>query len=320
MNFFSVKNRSFFAFFITTVFSSFSLIAAEQNNTFFTSPLTESTWNFTCEFDFVQDANGKKFILKYPRSTEHAISDALGAKIGKDVGVNINDVKIFPPKDPSISSVDKHPLSVKTLHTVVPGEEVNSTSYANIWIKDPYHKDYLHNLALHKDLCKIVALDIYLDNWDRHNRNFFYDKQNKKFYAIDMDMILKDGRHNFDRRPTQTISFVKTLNKDNLSRAEKNALRQVNKTLHKLTSQYPPEKLQSTRMELAQEAHYTYNPSEQQKFNNLTEYNFKETQKLQVLLKTFDLAVKPISTHLILKHMAKPSRAAENSFWETMHS
>ncbi len=263
----------------------FSLIAAEQNNKFFTSPLTKSnTQNHIRRIDFVQDANGKKFILKYPRHTEHAIAEALAAKIGKDVGVNINDVKICSPRDPAISSVDEYPSCAKTLHTIVPGKEVNNTSYANITIQNPLGKKALHSLTLHKDLCKIVALDIYLDNWDRHNSNFFYDQQSNTFYAIDMDMILENDRNKFERCATQTINFVKRLNKDNLSEAEKNALRRVNKTLHKLTSQYPPEKLQSTWMELAQEVHYKCHHSEQQRFNNLTEYNFKETQKLQKLL------------------------------------
>ncbi|HEX4068766.1 MAG TPA: hypothetical protein VHX42_01585 [Candidatus Babeliales bacterium] len=318
MNFLT-KNRSSIAqsvFFVAHLFLVTSLCASEKNNTFFTAPLTTRFQRGNVKF--VKDAHGKEFVVKYPCSTKHAIQDALGAQIGESVGININSVKIFP-YDPSSTNQNSH--EVTTLHTVVPGKENTENTYIYGGLRD---QDNLKSLTYHKDLCKIAALDIYLDNWDRHNGNLFFDEKKNKYHAIDMDRTLESHRF-YGIRPNllsnQALDFIKNLDKNTLSQAEENALKKVNKTLHKLTSSYPPKTLQNKRTQLAKEVHHEYSKLEQQKFNELTEYNFQKIKNLQNILSHLHEPIySPTSVHYILKHIAKPSKTAQNSFWETMHS
>ena len=341
MNTPQIKNKSILglqALFIATILfvTNFTFgINKDTNTPFFTAPL--KTTNKRGRVDFVEDADGKKFILKYnTRGVEYAIHDTLGATVGQSVGVNINSVKIFPPQDTSISSVDRFPTMVKTLHTHVPGEQVCNieTMQKDIYIQGGLtHMDNLNSITKNKKLRKKAALDTYLDNWDGHIVNLFYDKDNDQFYAIDMDMIfcrnkdflLSSGARRFLKFRKKYAQF---------SVEEKQALASVNKNLEKLTSEYPPEKLYDKRTEIAKEAHHTYNASEQEKFRTLIEHNFKETKRLQVLLnnivndtdvKSFQILPhtiykKPISTHFIFKNMAKPSKIAEQNFQQTMNS
>lgn len=337
MNTMKLKNQSFLSLqallLVTSLFvTSFIL----SNNTsahkpFFTNPL--KTNDSFRGIDFVEDANGNKFVLKYPRSPEHAIQDALGAKVGNSVGININQVKILPPHDESINSVDRFPEKTKTLHTLVPGDRI--AWYENLDIQNGLTKSStLQSLTTHKDLCKIVALDIYLDNFDRHSSNYSHDKTNNRFYAFDMDMIFRASyyeAHKIETTPegkttiypndllaTKTYNFVKNLKTSQLSPEEENALRRINKTLKQLTYQYPAEKLYNDRTELAAQAHYTYNNSEQQRFHDLVQYNFEETKRLEKLLDR--ITYKQPNVHDILKHMAKPSNIAQQNLWQTMNS
>jgi hypothetical protein len=250
--------------------------------TFFTPPLQEI--KFVKRIIFVEDAAGKKFILKYPRSPNHALNDALGAKIGEFIGVNINHVKIFPPQDPSLSSVDKFPHQIKTLHTLVPGNEVRQLPNIQVTIKSGLkNKSKLRNITKHKDLYKIVALDIFLNNADRHNGNLFYDLDNDHFYAIDMDAIY----YRQHLLATIAYEFIEGLHRKKLSLKEKNILRNIYKILQKLISYYPPEELCNLRKSLAEQAHHQYTESEQEHFKNLVEHNFHEVERLQRLLNRF---------------------------------
>ena len=61
-----------------------------------------------------------------PPNAQHS----LGAHVGKALGININDVQIFPPHEPSLSSVDIWPDQMKTLHAFVPGTEIRKMSKA----------------------------------------------------------------------------------------------------------------------------------------------------------------------------------------------
>lgn len=253
-----------------------------QADDFFTPPLQQ----IRCfnRIIFVEDAHKKQFVLKYPRNPNCAVNDALGSVVGKFIGTHINDVKIFPPQSPSLNSVDKYPTKIKTLHTVVPGNEVRKMRDALGYfsIKTGLNtKAKLRKIIKHKDLCKIIALDIFLNNGDRHNGNIFYDKDSNRFYAIDMDAIFRKKR----LLAIKARKFIEDLNTKKLSCQEKIALKKLSQALRALMKQYPPKTLCLLKNSLAAAAGYTYPESEQKTFRKLVGYNFQKLQQLQKLLK-----------------------------------
>src|SRR5579862_6681340 len=229
---------------------------------------------------FVEDANGKKFILKYPRTPDNALHDALGAYVGKALGININDVQIFPPHEPSLSSVDIWPDQMKTLHAFVPGTEIRkmTKSLKYFTLKGGLcTKIKLENITKHTDLYKIMALDIFLNNADRHNGNIFYDEINNHYYAIDMDALFsKKGLI-----ATRAGNFIKNFDKKRLSQKEKAVLKKLQIFLDHLMAEFPPERLCELKKELAAQAQYKYTELEQNTFQKLIEYNFSELKRLQ---------------------------------------
>jgi hypothetical protein len=249
---------------------------------FFTPPL-QQTRCFN-RIIFVEDAQGNQFVLKYPRNPNCAVNDALGAIVGKFIGTSINDVQIFPPQTPSLSSVDKYPHKIKTLHTLVPGNEVKKLRdvLGYFSIKTGLTtKEKLRNIVKYKDLCNIIALDIFLNNGDRHNGNIFYDKENNRFYAIDMDAIFRKKR----LLAVKAHKFLEHLNTKKLTYQEKTALKNLSQALHALIKQYPPKTLCLLKKSLAAEAGYTYPKSEQKAFRKLVEHNFEKIKQLQKQLK-----------------------------------
>ncbi|HLW72927.1 MAG TPA: hypothetical protein VKR54_02670 [Candidatus Babeliales bacterium] len=277
-------NNPYVCLVIQLCFTTVTFTSEQQSasNVFFTLPFKQ----IACvkRVIFVEDANNQKFILKYPRSPNHALNDALGAHVGESIGTNINHVKIFPPHDSSLSSVDRFPDQIKTVHTLVPGNELKKLGNINNKIKIKsglINKSKLKNLTKHKDLYKIMALDIFLNNWDRHNSNLFYDIENDHFYAIDMDAIFCRQR----LLATTACNFIKSLHKEKLSPEAKIALIQLYKNLQHLMVHYPPEKLCELKKNLAAEAHYAYSESDQETFQNLVEHNFHELQRFLRRLK-----------------------------------
>jgi hypothetical protein len=229
---------------------------------------------------FIEDANGKKFILKYPRTPNNALHDALGAHVGKVIGININDVQIFPPDEPSLSSVDIWPDQMKTVHAFVPGTEIRKMSKALKYFTlkgGLTTKIKLENITKHTDLYKIMALDIFLNNADRHNGNIFYDEDNDHYYAIDMDALF--SRKGF--LATRAGNFIKNFDKKRLSQKEKTVLKNLSRFLTYLMAEFPPERLCELKKELAEKAQYDYTKLEQETFKKLIEYNFIELKRFQ---------------------------------------
>jgi len=320
VNVLHTKNQSFMTqslFFAAHLFVAAFLHAAD----FFTGPLTTiSALKHGKDVFLVKDAEGKKYILKYNTksswdapNTEPSIHETLGAKVGMDIGININNVKLIPACDTSLQSVDINPHVTKTLHTVVPGKEVNHLTLpypVNIQLSAGNATQNLQSLTRHRNLCQIAALDIYLDNWDRHNGNLFFDETTNQFYAIDMDWIFNqiynfsNNTHDTDADKT-VYSFVTNLlqsfqhkpfqcdvlathihqllhnvKPEELTPQEMNALREVNAVLQKLQSTYTPRKLFNVWMDIAQQANYTYSIQKQQYIRYLIAYNYCEITKV----------------------------------------
>lgn len=312
---FSKKNRSSVTqslFFATHLFLASSLVADVS----FTEPLTHVATLGQTIF-LVKDAQNKQFVLKYNTkinsytpTAEPSIHEMLGAKIGLAANININDVAIFPAHDTSLQSIDTYPHLTKTLHTVVPGKEVGDGTMS--CYLDLYgaltSKQNLHSLTFHQDLCKIVALDIFTSNIDRHNYNLSFDDAKNEYHAFDMDYIfynVYDIPNNdnttyipknvtaliqFFAKPlslflaTNVYHFLKEIDPQQLSYNEIDALKIINTTLEKLQSAYPPKKLYAEWMSIAQQAHYSYSNEKQQCIRYLIAYNHVEVTKIRAQL------------------------------------
>lgn len=89
---------------------------------------------------------------------------------------------------------------VATLHAVVPGSMVKdcpSWDHLNIRQRqigktgEGLSRDIVKSMSQHADLPGIVALDTMGGNCGRHNKNYFYDAQTRRFYVIDMGGFYK---------------------------------------------------------------------------------------------------------------------------------
>jgi len=267
----------------------------------FTPPFTITGLANTTTF-FIDDAHQHHFVLKYhPRGPKRAIHDALGAYIGKSIGLNINEVELFAANNPfnelfnDINPLKETHIGITTLHTLVPGKAIREIKSMDkgICIKRGIRKEKtLRNLIQYSELCDIIAFDIFVDNTDRHNGNLFFDTQTGLFYAIDLDHGFKSAftlaytphEYDFVTVATRTYRFIKTLKKVDLSHQEIAALKRVLQTLQLLIDLYPPTTAFNEWMLLAQKANVTYNPREQEKIMKYLEYNASEVQKLIILL------------------------------------
>lgn len=267
----------------------------------FTPPFT-ITGSATQTAFFLCDSDDNEFVLKYhPRGIKRAIHDALGAYIGKSIGIHINAVEVFSPHDPftaqfqHINPLPPSQFGVITLHSRVPGIQVKHIKHLNeeIYIKRGLcKKQHLQNITHYMQLCDIDALDIFTDNTDRHNRNIFFDAATDSFYAIDMDHSFKSAfalidiphEYEFDTLATRAYDFLKTVKKGKLSKQEIKALKQVKQTLQKLAQLYPPAALFDEWMAVAHKADYIYKPREQRKIRKYLEHNARQVERLIELL------------------------------------
>jgi hypothetical protein len=317
MNIIQVQNKRFIAvktFFVAILLSAACFVDARvrvANPTGFTyrEPLfIDSNKTPLLSFNhvaFVQDSNKITFVIKCYADAEHAIHEALGAYVGASLGMRINKVKIIPPH---MRCVGKDDDCVATIHTCVPGKEVEYIDNMNsrIDIKGGLTcSQHLQCLVEHDELCSIVALDIFLDNFDRHNGNLFFDAQTNHFYAIDMDRILWSALHfpnmiqpledgwdikEVSNLATNAYNYLITLSSEQLSPQEMRALDHVRDWLNKLLDKYPSLTLFDLWMSLAQEATYVYIPVKKQYIKNLVDYNYCQVQSVIAQLDTLVVA------------------------------
>jgi hypothetical protein len=267
----------------------------------FTPPLTV-TGNIDKTTFFLQDANQHEFVLKYhPRGPQRAIHDTLGAYIGASINLRINKVEIFSQTNPCYTnfllinlSAPLH-KSITTLHTRVPGNAIRSDKKRDeeIYIKKGLCKEkHLQTLCEHKELCDIVAFDIFIDNMDRHNGNLFFDPKTGHFYAIDMDHAFNAAyalpytikEYSFITLATRAYEFISMLKK--LSPDETKVLRRLAHILKKLSALYNAESLFIEWMHIAEKAHFSYSPRQQAKIRKYLKYHLSHVKRLIELIET----------------------------------
>ena len=251
---------------------------------------------------FLTDAAGKQFVLKYhPRGPRRAVHETLGAYIGKSIDLHINEVEIFAPHHSfntlfsEINPMNSSQNGITTLHSRVPGQAVRTIKKMNaeICLKCGIRKEKtVENIIQYKELGDIIAFDIFIDNTDRHNGNIFFDKKTGHFYAIDMDhgfksavtLVYTPHDYDFDTVATRTYKYIKTLKKSRLSAAHIQALKQVERTLRKLATLYPPAILFAEWMLLAEKASVFYTVRDQEKIKKYLTYHAHAVQHLITLL------------------------------------
>lgn len=246
---------------------------------------------------FLEDTIQQKFVLKAygDDQKEEAVCEYLGAFIGASVGVPLNKVKIV--LGGSLLAEINNGASLATLHTFVPGKELCK------WFEVAPHgiilkgglisEQHLNCLSLSNDLCHIMALDIFLNNKDRHHENCFIDEENNRYYAIDMGDIFLSMRKipNVDHRMSyemyqnlstmitqervvalDTYHFLNSLDKP-LSVFQKKALHRVHFILQDLIILYPAEKILNMWVAIAMQTGYVYTEYKKRYLGLLLEWN-----------------------------------------------
>lgn len=205
----------------------------------------------------LQHINGKKFIIKQEQRKSlrgHLIvaKEKLGVEVARSINVNTNNV-LSIPKNQSFPGKAKC-AGPATLHTFVPGFKVSTLPKElksfKIWIQQPVKpsvpkdqwgltRKVITNMAQHPDLPRIVALDTFIANADRHRGNFFYDPKSDHYFVIDLESSFGKNLASYACKLMKT--FIN--NNTSLSRAELEALHLYGATLKKLIKLHTPEQL-----------------------------------------------------------------------------
>jgi hypothetical protein len=186
------------SFILTGILFFFSIISAQPSFVDIENGKTEliNTQEMRfCWISFVK-VNGKKFLVKQKKPLNKllgVVRDAITAAVAESFGI-AHQVDIIPAgmRFPGKKRVDWP----ATIHTIAPGKMIKgqNSAYNRLAIKQAdigFQPDMMGWMAKHESLIKIVALDTFLCNHDRHRGNLFYNQATKSFCAIDMDSAFK---------------------------------------------------------------------------------------------------------------------------------
>lgn len=206
----------------------------------------------------LEDKNGDRFIVK--QDTRNVlywhltvVRDMLGAFIAESADIPANRVDLIPAYCEFIGKRNAHLPA--TLHTLAPGIMVKNLPKSlrkfDVYIHQSLKKGIakkqrglnrlvLQGMATHPDLPKIVALDTFIANGDRHRQNFFYDPETNRYSAIDLESSFKMDLAAF------ACKFISSLTRDEdpiLSDEEVHGLKVYRKVLKQLIKLHTPESL-----------------------------------------------------------------------------
>ncbi len=152
-----------------------------------------------CYVSFVS-VDGTVFLVKQKRTVGQLISavhDALAAYIAQSIDAHLaHKVAIIPAFKKFPGKIyDDWPA---TIHTLASGATIKEkrSPYNKMNIKqalEGFRRSMIPWMAKHHQLVKIVALDIFLCNHDRHRGNLFYNANTDRFCAIDMDLLYQQN-------------------------------------------------------------------------------------------------------------------------------
>lgn len=226
-----------------------------------------------CLITFLTEPSGNKCLIKQikhssPDENFLLVLDALGCHIAEKTKISMNRVKI-------IHANTAFPGKTRfgfpaTIHTIAKGQNIeNSCCFENLDIhqrlrkeNSPLWKQYgplppqkrgltltvIQNMAKHKDLPSIVALDTFVGNADRSSPNLYYDVETDRFCGIDMAAAFssKLGQEACWHLENMLQNHVP------ISAAEKIALSEYLHTLVILINNFPPEKQEQLLLKFAE--------------------------------------------------------------------
>lgn len=249
-------------------------------------------------------AQGKKYILKQ-RNTSSArgqlmtVIEILGGHIAELARIQTNATKLIPAQDEC-----KH-LFFKgmpaTLHTFMPGHTLDKAPapYKKLALSQGCKNGktcgltltLIKNMALHRDLPKIMALDTFIGNDSRYNGDLLYDDSKDQFFSIDSGDGLRTNLSN------PSIRNVKKLIKNNvkLSTRQKNALATYLETLNHLIKHCKPQRITKKLIGLIETAGLKTTIKKDTRFRNeakklvfnwkhLIKSSYRDSQTLSALL------------------------------------
>jgi hypothetical protein len=217
----------------------------------------------------LEHRKGAKFIVKQETRNPlylhlSVVRDKLGAFVAESVGVEANHIRILPAGCVFAGKrSDELPAS---LHTFVPGVPVHELpkelKALKVFIQQPvkasiHKKEWgltrrvIHDMSLHPDLPKIVALDTFIANIDRHKGNFFYDISSDHFFLIDLESSFNK---NVGAYACRCIASMMCNKDEQVSVQELGALESYRDMLKLLLELHSPESLYRIMVEYAFEA------------------------------------------------------------------
>lgn len=213
-------------------------------------------WDSVNQTFFVAAPDGTESIYKVARDQDldSAAAEILCSDLASSVGVRANTTRLVP----SVleSSFKTKGDKAGTLHSIVLGKPVNGipacqdvTLKLSVW-DDEMNKGTILSMVKHPDLARMVALDLFTGNNDRHRNNFFYDASSDQYHAIDMGSAYSD---NMTQAFAQMAVGMKRDFKT-MSRSEQGNLRVFADTLHRLNEENSIPKLQSRLTHLTKAA------------------------------------------------------------------
>jgi SPP1 gp7 family putative phage head morphogenesis protein len=158
---------------------------------------------------FVQNPEGKRSVLKKNTSPLETAAEVLITELADSIGAPINRVRLIPGSaslSEEFNRRDESPIVVgsggASLHDLVPGQPCRNIEWdaenpgtrLSLQITDSLNlnRERFYDALSSPDLAKIMALDVFSGNPDRHSGNLFYDR-NKGFSGIDHGFAFTSG-------------------------------------------------------------------------------------------------------------------------------
>lgn len=246
-----------------------------------------------CYISFV-DINGARYLVKQKRKQGFLLSavyDALGSYIAQSLDAALaHKVVIIPALK---SFVGKPYIQLPaTLHTLASGRSLKGqrSPYKKMYMKQylqDFSRDIITWMAKHRQLAKVVALDIFLCNHDRHRGNLFYNPRSDSFCAIDMDGLFKEC---LARTAHQSLSRMAAYEWFPFTTQETLALLELRNALEFLVNKYTPEDMIILFDKFIKEAgldfysHIKTLQAEIADTKRMIRQNYREVQELIVVL------------------------------------
>lgn len=215
-------------------------------------PVNRSAGVSSNQVQWLADKNGDQHLLKQNVTREQVLSEVVSSFACKQIGIPCNEVRHLP------RGVSGEGMS--TLHKAVEGgaSPVEETHWpSDDWgdIKTVRHPDVAENpfqsvelgvlergeidytsVLEREDTSKIMALDIFFGNPDRHGGNVLYSKETDQYTAIDNGLCI--SRLSSETR-RDAIGALEDLDPDKLNPKQKENLKVMRDTLSQLTQLTP---------------------------------------------------------------------------------